>query len=157
MIRDLKTKKYGTIYYLIDDRDSIFVDSLKLCISYVKQTDSFYIMTTNKKYLHRLLMKAEKGQEVDHINHNTLDNTRINLRLCNRKENRLNNKKFYTDTYKITKIQIKEIITSNLSNSKLAKIYGISNCIISKIKTGDMYSNVYPEIKRRAKQTKFGK
>ena len=34
-----------------------------------------------KLYLHRLLMGAEKGQEVDHINRNPLDNRRENMRI----------------------------------------------------------------------------
>lgn len=42
---------------------------------------------TDIKYLHRLILKAKKGQYVDHINGNTLDNRRENLRICLNKEN----------------------------------------------------------------------
>lgn len=43
------------------------------------------------KLLHRFLMNAEKGYEVDHRNHNTLDNRRSsNLRLTTHNQNQQN-------------------------------------------------------------------
>jgi hypothetical protein len=40
-----------------------------------------------KKYLSREIMCAPIGMDVDHINHNTLDNTRKNLRVCTHSQN----------------------------------------------------------------------
>jgi hypothetical protein len=40
--------------------------------------------------MHRLIMGANPKQLIDHINHNTLDNTRTNLRLCTHAENMKN-------------------------------------------------------------------
>jgi hypothetical protein len=148
----LKTKKYGEISVLIDAEDVEMISGQRLCISYAKNTDSFYVMTSDKKYLHRLIMNAQKGQVVDHINHNTLDNRRSNLRLCSHRKNRLNSLKSYTDAQKLNKHQVLEIIESSLSNGVLAKKFGVSNCLISKIKTGEMYSNYCVGVKRQEKK-----
>src|SRR3990167_2235442 len=41
-------------------------------------------------FLHRFILNAPKGLEVDHINGNGLDNRRKNIRLCTKKENMQN-------------------------------------------------------------------
>lgn len=40
--------------------------------------------------LHRMIMGAKKGEVVDHVNGNTLDNRRVNLRICTRAQNARN-------------------------------------------------------------------
>jgi len=43
--------------------------------------------------MHRLLLTAPQGKQVDHRDHNGLNNTRANLRLCTQNENQHNRRK----------------------------------------------------------------
>jgi hypothetical protein len=43
-----------------------------------------------KVMLHRFILDAPTGFDVDHANHDSLDNTRVNLRICNRSQNNAN-------------------------------------------------------------------
>lgn len=44
--------------------------------------------------MHRFILDAKKGEEIDHINHDGLDNRRVNLRKCSHKQNTMNKRKF---------------------------------------------------------------
>lgn len=49
-------------------------------------------------YMHRLVMNAQEGDEVDHINLDKLDNRKLNLRFCTRSGNMQNSKKHKNNT-----------------------------------------------------------
>lgn len=53
---------------------------------YVRSTDK----NGNGVLLHRIIMDVEHDMQVDHINHNTLDNRKNNLRICSNLENSRN-------------------------------------------------------------------
>lgn len=49
---------------------------------------------------HRLILDCPEGMEVDHINHDGLDNRRENLRICTRQQNSFNTKPIVNRTSK---------------------------------------------------------
>src|SRR5215470_7214120 len=55
-------------------------------------TSGFYARTGRGLLMHRLITGCPKGKEVDHINHDTLDNRRSNLRIVTHKQNQQNGK-----------------------------------------------------------------
>ena len=83
---------------LIDDEDYDLVSQYKWHAYWDPSTKSFYAKTGIRKpdgkqtslRMHRLIMKAKKGEQVDHINHDTLDNQKENLRLCTNSQNQHN-------------------------------------------------------------------
>jgi hypothetical protein len=78
---------------LVDDCDEPLSLSHRWTASKIGSTR--YAMTAidgKTTYLHRLIMDARKGQEVDHIDGNGLNNTRDNLRIVTHKQNLANQK-----------------------------------------------------------------
>ena len=87
--------KNENLIILIDKED---IDKLKpYCWTATldKKINKYYILARLKEYgedirLHRFIMNCPKGMFVDHINHNTLDNRKANLRICNQWGNNQN-------------------------------------------------------------------
>lgn len=52
-----------------------------------KRNKFLYFRNCEKQLLHRYIMNCPDDMVVDHINHNTLDNRKENLRICTFKEN----------------------------------------------------------------------
>ncbi len=78
---------------LIDDEDFEYLSQWNWTMFSVG--DSHYACRYSKRkkiLMHRVIMEADMGQEVDHRNGSGLDNQRINLRLCTHAENMRNRK-----------------------------------------------------------------
>ena len=73
---------------LIDKDDIEKVKDLKWYIS-----NAGYAMNREIGLMHRLIMSPPEGKVVDHINGNTLDNRKCNLRVVDQAENVWNSKK----------------------------------------------------------------
>ena len=81
-----------------DDLEKVKTFNGRFYGRYHKKTGSFYVTGNSKMVnyqktrvqLHRLILDAPNDLMVDHINHNTLDNRRSNLRLVNNGQNMQN-------------------------------------------------------------------
>jgi hypothetical protein len=87
---------------LIDDEDWDLVKDYKWYAHNVGDNKNYYAARVSSRkegkkiiYLHRLIMGALPGQEVDHINRMSLDNRKENLRLCTHSTNQQNQDKVF--------------------------------------------------------------
>lgn len=78
---------------MVDDEDFERINAIKWTLQ--KGGNTFYAVNSrnNNTLMHRVILKAKKGEVTDHINHNGLDNRKINLRLCTHSENLRHRKK----------------------------------------------------------------
>jgi hypothetical protein len=78
---------------LVDDEDYDHLIQYKWRA--IKARDTFYAVDSSRKNnrMHRIIMNTAKGMEVDHRDHNGLNNQKTNLRNCSFQENRRNRKK----------------------------------------------------------------
>lgn len=86
--------KYGIgKYALVDDCDYELLAKKKWFLSGKYVVSSIYnkdTQKTNLVLLHRIIMNPSPNLAIDHINRNTLDNRRSNLRICNQGQNASN-------------------------------------------------------------------
>lgn len=94
----INSPKNGKQIVLLDNEDYQYLinNNIKLYAKYHPKIKACYAYISGGKYkgqcLHRLLMDFPKGMTVDHINHNTLDNRRCNLRIVTDIQNKQNRK-----------------------------------------------------------------
>lgn len=96
----INSKKYGRIETFISTSKLDMTKEYRNTwyVNWSKNTKSFYVQGTMRGEngerkevgLHRWITNAPQGMDVDHINHDTLNNTDENLRVCTRSENKQN-------------------------------------------------------------------
>lgn len=77
--------KYGDFKCFIDYESYNKVKSYHWYVVKFKTCSTLYLQARNKKdkiLIHRLITDCPKGMQVDHINHNGLDNRLSNLSIC---------------------------------------------------------------------------
>jgi hypothetical protein len=80
------------IHILVDPEDVKLTTEFSWYITLAKPSPPGYAIARQRNsrklvLMHRLIMKPPAGMQVDHINHNTLDNRRSNLRIVTPAEN----------------------------------------------------------------------
>lgn len=75
---------------LVDDEDFEFLNQWKWCFHIGYATRNAVLKDGGKRKtirIHRVVLNCPDDLQVDHINHDTLDNRKENLRLCTVKQN----------------------------------------------------------------------
>lgn len=116
----------GNDIYSIIDEDSIHLNDFKWFCG-----DGYAVRTDNNKNkrirLHRDIFEyIPKGMVVDHINGDTLDNRKENLRICSQKENTRNKNHLHfikTSKFKGVHLNKSQTWTAQIMTKECGKIY----------------------------------
>lgn len=92
---NLRRRDGTTLETKIDIQDLHKASSIKgtWSPSYDSRMNTFYVMTKvdgKTVFLHRFILDAKPGTDVDHKNHDTLNNTRKNIVVCSHADNMKN-------------------------------------------------------------------
>lgn len=114
MLVPISSKKHPGLFTQIDDEDAHLI---KGRVGVLQPSHGYFYakicIKRIKFLLSRLVMKAPNGVYVDHINHDTLDNRKSNLRICTQSENMCNSFKRKTYRGKKTTSQYKGVNWAN--------------------------------------------
>ena len=100
---EVVSPKYGAFKFILDVDDFLKLSKNKWyllkCRGYLYATRAERNKGTRKWFkLHRVIADAPAGMVVDHINGNTLDNRKCNLRVCTPRQNTISQKKNRRET-----------------------------------------------------------
>jgi hypothetical protein len=156
MVREsivLKTRKGEKV--LLDEEDlGLLFGKRKILSPYVDKWGYARVDTTKdsrrvSKKIHRLVMGAIKGQIVDHVNGNKLDNRRVNLRFVNHSLNRANSISYSKHKYKGVSAHGKKW-RARFSTSSFRKDLGFYTDILEAALAYDLFAiNYYGQNKVR--------
>ncbi len=93
----VESKTYGSQQILIDIEDLSKLKGFTWGVFLSSHNKSLYAQTNYKNKnikLHRLITNCPEDKMIDHINRNTLDNRRCNIRICTNSENQQNKNKY---------------------------------------------------------------
>lgn len=95
---EIVSKKHGKFIMLIDKEDYDKLENKSISIT--RCGNKFYAQDSKRNRIHQLVGGKKEGMMVDHINRNTLDNRKCNLRLVDRSTNGKNRDGYGSIKYK---------------------------------------------------------
>ena len=138
----IKSKRYGEVKYLIDAEDVKRISLYKWSVA--KRHHGIYAYC-NEKYaiieerlLHRFIANCPKEKVIDHINHDTLDNRKENLRICTYTENnqnirhRKNSKNKFRFITKVKETNRKQKYYINIQNKLRCRCYNLISALLAR-------------------------
>ena len=108
----------------IDLEDIVKCEEFRWCVG---SSNYVYTKSSNGISMHRYLLKPPKKVLIDHINHNTLDNRKCNLRLVTPQQNQFNNELSKNNTSGFTGVRFNKscgLWTASIRVDKKAKFLG---------------------------------
>lgn len=127
---------------LIDEEDALRVLGYKWTANHKPDSGTWYAVTYRRGrtiYLHRFILNATAGEEVDHENLDTLDNRRCNLRLATHSQNQCNRR-----AYRRNKTGFKGVYYSKSRNAFCAQIrHGNVQRLLGRFATAEEAARAY--------------
>jgi len=93
MVKEIKMNNTDKVI-LIDDENYDWLIKYKwyLDITGYARINIWISGKRTQKLIHQLIINSQKGEEIDHIDRNTLNNQKENLRVVNKAQNQMNSK-----------------------------------------------------------------
>lgn len=140
-------------FALVDDEDFEFLNQLKWRAHKGTNTESSYAVRTDKSsgtpveiYMHRKVLNAPQGFEVDHIDGNRLNNQKQNLRIASHYQNSLNRGVFKNNTsgcagvsFQKSRNKFTAFITVKGKKVFLGRFKNFCDAVIARQKAEDKY------------------
>ncbi len=93
-------KYKGMFVALVDDEDYEYLNQWRWSVMVGKRANYAHGYKDNKiVYMHRAILEDSENMDIDHIDHDGLNNQRHNLRLCSHSDNMKNSKPYGTSIY----------------------------------------------------------
>ena len=130
----------NNLKFMISKEDYEKCKNIGWFTNYDKHTDSYYLTSSKEKTMTRYILdENDPNVFIDHINHNTLDNRRKNLRKVTISQNSMNRKVMSTNSSGITGVRW----------HKATQKWQADLCINKKTIYLGIYSNIEDAIKAR--------